>query len=223
MLVASRFDYRAAAAARAAAPPRARSCLCAAVLVVGAPDQRRAPLARRRAGRPSSRPSSRSSRSLIWAAAYLARRGAPRTLGELVRSRSGWSRRSSALLILLEPDLGTTIALVLMLGGDARSSPACPRRMLAGAGALAVAARARRDLDRALPPRARLQLPRPVERRAGHGLPDRPGDDRARLGRALRQGARRGRPEDQLPARGAHRHDLRGRSARSSGSSARRP
>src|SRR5437763_454270 len=66
-----------------------------------------------------------------------------------------------------------------------------------------------RDLDRAVPPRARLQLPPSVARRPGHGLPDRPGHDRTRLRWSLRRRSRPGHPEGELPARGPHGHDLR--------------
>jgi cell division protein FtsW len=52
----------------------------------------------------------------IWVSAHLSRRPAPRTLKELVRP-IGLVAGLFALLILAEPDLGTTIALVLMLVG----------------------------------------------------------------------------------------------------------
>jgi cell division protein FtsW len=50
----------------------------------------------------------------IWAAAYLTRNRAPRTLGELARP-FGLLAGLFGLLLILEPDLGTTIALMLML------------------------------------------------------------------------------------------------------------
>ena len=50
----------------------------------------------------------------IWAAAYLARRKPPRTLGELWRPVGAVAVVFCALL-LLEPDLGTAIAIVVML------------------------------------------------------------------------------------------------------------
>src|SRR6202012_3100811 len=50
----------------------------------------------------------------IWVAAYFARRPAPRTLKELARP-IGALAGVFALLLLLEPDMGTAIALVLML------------------------------------------------------------------------------------------------------------
>ena len=93
---------------------------------------------------------------------------------------------------------------------DARRRRRARPRLLGAAGTIATARRPRRDLVRAVPARAHLQLPRPLERPAGRRLPDRAGDDRARLGRHLRQGPRRGRAEDLLPPRGADGHDLRG-------------
>ena len=52
----------------------------------------------------------------VWAAAYLARHSAPRTLRELVRPVGALAAIFS-LLLVLEPDLGTAIALLLMLAG----------------------------------------------------------------------------------------------------------
>ena len=76
--------------------------------------------------------------------------------------RSASSPASSRCCSSLEPDLGTAIAIVLMLAGDAA------RRRRAGAALVARRRRsssplgAARDLARAVPPRAPLQLPRPV-------------------------------------------------------------
>jgi cell division protein FtsW len=50
----------------------------------------------------------------IWAASYLARKPAPRTLGELAKP-FGLLGALFAGLIILEPDLGTSIAIVLTL------------------------------------------------------------------------------------------------------------
>ena len=52
----------------------------------------------------------------VWAAAYLGRRRTPRTLGELWKPL-GLLAGLMCALILAEPDLGTAIAIVLMLGG----------------------------------------------------------------------------------------------------------
>jgi cell division protein FtsW len=52
----------------------------------------------------------------VWAAAHLARRRTPQTLKELARP-IGLLAGLFAILLLAEPDLGTTISLVVMLGG----------------------------------------------------------------------------------------------------------
>ena len=111
----------------------------------------------------------------VWAAAYLTRttphdlRSLLRPLGLLVGLFCG--------LLLLQPDLGTAISLVVMIGAILV--------VAAGSGgALAAAwrhrrhARDRRDLVRAVPPRTDLQLPEPVGRLTGIRVPDRPGDHR---------------------------------------------
>jgi cell division protein FtsW len=53
---------------------------------------------------------------LVWVAAYLARRAAPRTLGELLRP-VGLVTLVFCALIVVQPDLGTTIALGIMVLG----------------------------------------------------------------------------------------------------------
>src|SRR6185437_8083385 len=50
----------------------------------------------------------------VWAAAYLARHPAPRTMHELARP-IGALAGLYAVLLIVEPDLGTAIALMLML------------------------------------------------------------------------------------------------------------
>jgi cell division protein FtsW len=52
----------------------------------------------------------------VWAAAYLSRRQAPRTLKQLWRP-IGALTTVFCVLLILEPDLGTAIALVVMLAG----------------------------------------------------------------------------------------------------------
>ena len=179
MLAASRFDNRrlrllAPPLLLAALAPLCRSCSWsrrrstaraagstlgpAVVPAVGAREDRAADL-----GRGLSRP-----------------KGAPRTLGELWQP-IGMVTTLFCALILIEPDLGTTIALVLMLAGMLVVA-GVPAPTWPPPASLAVAAGARRDLDRAVSAGARLQLPRPVAGRAGHGLPDRAGADRARSG-----------------------------------------
>ena len=101
----------------------------------------------------------------VWAAAYLSRRPPPRTLQQLARP-VGLLAGMYALLLLAEPDLGTAIALFLMLGAMLLVA-GTPARVLALALLIAGARRHARDLDRALPPRALLLVPPPLARRAG--------------------------------------------------------
>ena len=134
MVVASRFDHR---RLRNLAPPLllVALALCVAVLVV-APEINGA----RRwltAGPFTFQPSELAKLALLlWAAAYLARNGAPRTLGDLWKP-IGMLTCLFAALIVVEPDLGTTIALVLMVAGMLVVA-GVPGRTLAGAGSLAM-------------------------------------------------------------------------------------
>src|SRR5918994_1231429 len=112
MLGATRIDYH---RLRLVAPALvlAALALCAAVLVVGAPVNG----ARRWIGfGPASfQPSELAKLALaVWLAAYLAKRAPPRTLSELWRP-IGLLVGLFAALILLEPDLGTTIAIGVMV------------------------------------------------------------------------------------------------------------
>ena len=134
MVVASRFDYH---RLRYFAPPLLLTALglCAAVLVV-APEINGA----KRwfiLGPASFQPSELAKLALcIFAAVYLARRRAPRTLGELAKPL-GLLTGIFCGLILLEPDLGTTITLcgmmlaILLVAG-------VPARPLLGATIIAV-------------------------------------------------------------------------------------
>ena len=72
----------------------------------------------------------------IWAAAYLARRRAPQTLKELVKP-IGTMAGFVCVLVLAEPDLGTAIAIVIMLGALLLVS-GTPGRVLASATGIAV-------------------------------------------------------------------------------------
>jgi cell division protein FtsW len=74
----------------------------------------------------------------VWVCAFLARRPAPRTLGQLLRP-IGLITIAFCLLILLQPDLGTTITIFLMVGGVLVIS-GVPGRLLLVAGALSLAA-----------------------------------------------------------------------------------
>ena len=70
----------------------------------------------------------------LWVATVLSRRGPPRTLGELFRPL-GIVVGAACALILVEPDLGTVIAVVIMVGAMLVVS-GVPMRLFAGAGAL---------------------------------------------------------------------------------------
>jgi cell division protein FtsW len=71
----------------------------------------------------------------IWLAAYLARKPAPRTFGELLRP-IGLVTGLASLLVLLEPDLGTAIAFAILTGGVLLVSGTPMRLMGLSAGAL---------------------------------------------------------------------------------------
>ncbi len=133
LMVVSRMDYR---ALRYLAPPLMLTSLglCLAVLVIG----QQVNGARRwiGVGPLTFQPSELAKLSLvIWAAAYLARRPAPRTLGELVRP-IGITTGLCCVLILAEPDLGTVITVGIVLGAILIVSGA-PLRVLAAGGSIA--------------------------------------------------------------------------------------
>jgi cell division protein FtsW len=112
MMVAARFDYR---RLRAFAPTLLVSALvlCLAVLAVGT----RVNGARRwlSFGSATFQPSELAKLALaVWAAAYLSRRPAPRTLKEIWRPL-GMLLCAFCALILAEPDLGTAIAIVIVV------------------------------------------------------------------------------------------------------------
>jgi cell division protein FtsW len=134
MTLAARFDYH---RLRYLTAPLVLAALglCAAVLVLGPQING----ARRwfLLGPASFQPSELAKLALcLFAAVYLARRRTPRTLGELFRPL-GLLTLLFCGLILLEPDLGTTITLlgmtfaILLVGG-------VPVRLLATASVLAV-------------------------------------------------------------------------------------
>src|ERR671938_475763 len=132
---ASRLDYR---KLKDLAPGLVLSslALCALVLVAGT----RVNGARRwlSLGPAAFQPSELAKLALaIWAAAYLARRRAPQTLRELLRP-IGLLTGLFCGLILLEPDLGTAIAIVVMLTALLLVA-GTPPRILGAGGGLAVA------------------------------------------------------------------------------------
>lgn len=134
LALASRFDYH---RLRALAPILllAALALCVAVLVVASPingARRWLPL-----GPISLQPSELAKIAvLVWVCALLARRPTPRTLGELMKPL-GLVVGLFAVLVLVEPDLGTTIVLGIMVAGILVVSDV-PLRLLALAGSIAL-------------------------------------------------------------------------------------
>ena len=113
LVTAARTDFR---RLRALAPPLVGTALvlCLAVLVVGT----RINGARRwiAFGPAAFQPSELAKLALVvWVSAYLARRQPPRTLKDLARP-IGLLIGVFCALILVEPDLGTVITIVVMLG-----------------------------------------------------------------------------------------------------------
>jgi cell division protein FtsW len=114
MLAASRLDFR---ALRTLSPILLGTAafLCLAVLVVGESVNG----AKRwlTVGPAVFQPSELAKLAIaVWAALYLSQRKAPRTLKEMARPL-GVVAGSFGLLLMLEPDLGTTITLIVMLIG----------------------------------------------------------------------------------------------------------
>jgi cell division protein FtsW len=135
MMLASRFDYR---KLRLFAPALVLTALagCFAVLVIGS----RINGARRwiEVGPATFQPSELAKLAMaVWAASYLCRRPAPRTLRELWRP-IGLLLGLFCVLILAEPDLGTAISLVLVLLAVLVVS-GTPGSTLAAAGSITVA------------------------------------------------------------------------------------
>jgi len=134
LVLASRFDYH---RLRAVAPMLLLGALflCIAVLAVAPPVNG----ARRwfLLGPISVQPSELAKVAVcVWACALLARRPTPRSMGELLKPL-GIVVGIFCVLVLLEPDLGTTIALCLMVGGILVVSNV-PGRLLLLAGALSL-------------------------------------------------------------------------------------
>jgi cell division protein FtsW len=136
MALASRFDYH---RLRYLAPLLVLATLaaCVAVLVVGPPING----ARRwfLFGPASFQPSELAKLALcLFAASYLARRLPPKTLGQLFRPLGALTLVFCGV-ILLEPDLGTTISLCVMMFAIFLVA-GVPGRVLAAAGTLTLAA-----------------------------------------------------------------------------------
>ena len=133
LALASRFDYH---RLRALAPILLLVALglCVAVLAIAPPING----ARRwfLLGPFSVQPSEVAKLALcVWVCAYLARKPTPRTLPQLMKPL-GLVVGIFAVLIMLEPDLGTTIALGLMVAGILLVS-AVPLRLFLLAGTIA--------------------------------------------------------------------------------------
>jgi cell division protein FtsW len=130
MIGAARFEYR---RLRALAPGLILTALflCLVVLVIGT----RVNGARRwiAFGPATFQPSELAKLALaVWAAAYLARRPAPRTLKQLWRP-TGMLLAVFCALVLLEPDLGTAIGIVVVLAAILLISGTRVRTLGAGA------------------------------------------------------------------------------------------
>jgi cell division protein FtsW len=135
LLIASRVDYR---TLRYFAPilMLASFGLCLAVLVLG--EQVNGARRWLGVGPLAFQPSELAKLSLaVWAAAYLSRHRAPQSLKELARP-IGITTGLFAVLILLEPDLGTVIAIGIVLGAILVVS-GVPLRVLAAGGSIAIA------------------------------------------------------------------------------------
>jgi cell division protein FtsW len=135
MILAARFDYH---GLRILAPALvvAAFVLCLAVLVV-APEINGA---RRwlQFGPATFQPSELAKVALcIWVAAYLARRPAPRSLGELAKP-VGLLTAAFCGLLMLQPDLGTTITLCVMLLAVLVVAGTPTRVLIAGGGTAVV-------------------------------------------------------------------------------------
>jgi cell division protein FtsW len=133
LVVGSRLDYR---ALRRLAPPLVLTSLglCLAVLVLGPAVNG----ARRwlMVGPVVFQPSELAKLALcVWVAAHLSRRPAPQTLRGLGRP-IGLTCGLFCLLILVEPDLGTVIAIVVMVGALLLVSGTPPRTLAAAAGVI---------------------------------------------------------------------------------------
>jgi cell division protein FtsW len=137
LIAASRTDFR---ALRYLAPilVLTSAFLCLAVLAVG--EQVNGARRWLMVGPLTFQPSELAKISLaIWVAAYLARHRAPRSLAELVRP-IGLTVAVFCGLILVQPDLGTVIALVIVVGTILVVSGAPLRVLAAGSSIMAAVA-----------------------------------------------------------------------------------
>ncbi len=114
MIAGARFDYH---RLRLLAPPLVLAALGLCVLVLVAGPQINGARRWLQLGPITFQPSELAKIALcIWVAAHLARRPVPRTIGELAKP-VGLLTMVFCGLLMLQPDLGTTITLCLMLLG----------------------------------------------------------------------------------------------------------
>jgi cell division protein FtsW len=133
MIAASRFDYR---KLRLLAPPLVIGTIALLVVVLLIAPEINGAKRWLYFGPVGFQPSELAKLALcVWAAAYLSRRPAPRTLAELARP-VGLLTGVFCLLVVIEPDLGTTIALLVMMAGILVVA-GVPLRTLGTAGAVA--------------------------------------------------------------------------------------
>jgi len=113
MIVAARSDYR---KLRAVAPPLVVGALGLCVVVLGIGERINGARRWIGFGPAAFQPSELAKLALVvWCAAYLARKPPPRTLKDLAKP-IGTLVGLFCLLILVEPDLGTVITIVTMVG-----------------------------------------------------------------------------------------------------------
>ena len=208
LVIAQRWDYR---RLRALAPVLVLVSLglLVAVLVIGAGGERRAALDLGRPGRlPAVRAREARARDLGRRATSRAARRRARS-SELARPIGAARRRSSPCCSLAEPDLGTAIALVLMLAAmllvAGHAVRACSALALAIAGALGTLAIWLEPYRRA----RFFAFLHPWHDAQGTGFQIVQAMIGMGSGGIFGVGLGQGVAEDLLPARGAHRHDAR--------------
>ena len=121
---------------------------------------------------------------VVWTAAYLSRRPPPRTLQELARPL-GLLVLVFAALVLVEPDLGTALTLLLVVGAILLVS-GTRMRLLASAYGIVFALAAIAAWSSPYRRDRLLTFLDPVEGPDRRGAPERAGADQLRLGRDLR-------------------------------------
>ena len=207
LVVVSRLPLRTHPPARADRSSSPRLVLCLGVLAIGA----RVNGARRwiDVGPLVFQPSELAKLAIVvWTAAYLVAAAAA-THAEGARAAARDPRRSSSPASCSSSR--TSAPRSRSSSWSARSCSSPGTRMTPARDGVRDRLRARCDrrVVVAVPARPAAHLPRSVEGPDRQRPPERAGADQPRLGRRLRPRARPGHPQDPLPARGAHRHDLR--------------